>query len=145
MLCCFLSRYIVLRDVQQPMGVMFQMQHMKETTLWFLFHILDFFGTKNKRKQIENEQKIKQYPIKKQGFQTKLLSSLISSFTKLLNMLCKKCWFVCFLQLKKMLFWFRFVVVLFIYALLGVQFLMKKQNSEIGISTVEMMQGQKYN
>ena len=43
---------------------MFQMQHMKETALWFLFHILDFFGTKNKRKQIENEQKIKQYPIK---------------------------------------------------------------------------------
>ena len=65
MLCCFLPRYIVLRDVQQPMGVIFQMQHMKETALWFLFHILDFFGTKNKRKQIENEQKIKQYPIKK--------------------------------------------------------------------------------
>ena len=64
MLCCVLSCYIVLRDVQQPMGVMFEMQHMKETALWFLFHMFDFFGTKNKRKQIETEQKTKQYPIK---------------------------------------------------------------------------------
>lgn len=50
MLCCFLPRYIVLRDVQQPMGVMFQMQHMKETALWFLFHILDLFWNKKQEK-----------------------------------------------------------------------------------------------
>ena len=52
MLCCFLSCYIVLRDVQQPMGVLFQMQHMKETVLLFLFHLFEFFGSKKQEKTL---------------------------------------------------------------------------------------------
>ena len=120
MLCCFLSRYIVLRDVQQPMGVMFQMQHMKETALWFLFHILDFFGTKNKRKQIENEQKIKQHPIKKTRFPNKTAQQFDQQFHQTAEHFVQKMLVCLFSLAKKMLFWFRFVVVLFIYALLGV-------------------------